>query len=192
MDFISGFSDAIKPETKQALFEYRYKVFIERLGWDMATQNGIEIDQFDHDGTFHIIANSPEGEVVGCARLLPTTKPYLLEDVFPELLNGQPAPKSDDVWELSRFTTVNLNTQQKTQGAMQAQLPHETLQNLLYKAMACAKENGAKMIISVSPLGIERLLRNLGVPSKRMGPPLLIDGHKLIACLIAIPENLTL
>jgi len=44
-----------------------------------------------------------ENAVVGCWRLLPTTGPYMLKDIFSHLLWGKPAPEQPDVWEISRF-----------------------------------------------------------------------------------------
>jgi N-acyl-L-homoserine lactone synthetase len=55
---------------------------------------------------------------------------------------------------------------------------------LLKESIACAKKNGAKRIISVSPIGVERLLRKIGFPAQRAGPPILIDGQPIIACWI--------
>jgi acyl homoserine lactone synthase len=48
-------------------------------------------------------------EIIGTARLLPTNHSYLLGEVFPQLMNGLTIPDSAEVWELSRFATVDLN-----------------------------------------------------------------------------------
>src|SRR3546814_13625445 len=41
--------------------------------------------------------------VVGTWRMLPTTGPYMLRDVFPQLLDGLPPPCGPRIWEGSRF-----------------------------------------------------------------------------------------
>ncbi len=41
--------------------------------------------------------------MLGSWRLLPTTGPYMLRDVFPQLLHGVAAPAAADTWEISRF-----------------------------------------------------------------------------------------
>jgi len=50
----------------------------------------------------------------------------------------------------------------------------------------CAAAHGAKRLITVSPIGIERLLRHTGVHAHRAGPPMIIDGHPIFACWIEI------
>ena len=57
---------------------------------------------FDDCDPVYIVCEN-QGEVLGSWRLLPTTGPYMLKDVFPELLYGQQAPQAPDVWEISRF-----------------------------------------------------------------------------------------
>ena len=48
------------------------------------------------------LANNP-AEIIGGWRLRPTTLPYMMKDVFPQLLGGTPAPVRPDIWEISRF-----------------------------------------------------------------------------------------
>lgn len=91
------------------LGQYRYRVFIEMLGWDLDTEPGIETDQFDRPDTVFVIAEDNAQNIIGCSRLLPTTQPYLLKEVFPELLGLRKAPESPQVWELSRFSALSLD-----------------------------------------------------------------------------------
>jgi len=187
MNVLSGFSSQLTSDVKAELFKYRYNVFIETLGWELDTPKDMEVDKFDHDETLYVVAKSNEGDVVGCARLLPTTEPYLLEEVFPELLNGQAAPKSPDVWEISRFT--NLVSSQNETGMTVGnggQISEMSFTELLQAAIQCAKKQGAKRLISVSPIGIERLLRKAGINGNRIGPPKVVNGHAIIACWIDI------
>lgn len=183
MEFIAGVSSSISTNVKSEVFSYRYKVFVERLGWDLDTPINREVDQFDHDKTTYIIAKDEEHDVVGCARLLPTTMPYLLEEIFPELLNGINPPKSPDIWELSRFTSLDLKEKEMPKNA---QFSLDTTVDLLKHTIECARKLGAKKIISVSPIGVERLLRKAGFKAHRAGPPKIIEGYPLFACWIDI------
>jgi len=183
MEFITGSSEAMSDNVKTEVFSYRYKVFVEQLGWELDTPVGREVDQFDHKDTMYVIAKNQDQEIVGCARLLPTTMPYLLEEVFPELLNGLAPPKSADIWELSRFTSLDL----KEKGIpANSQFSLDTTVDLLTQTIECAKKQGAKKIISVSPIGVERLLRKAGFKAHRAGPPKIIDGYPLVACWIDV------
>ena len=67
---------------------FRHMVFVERLGWSLQTHDNTEHDQFDRPDTVYVVTKNDEGDIFGCARLLPTIRPYLLGEVFPQLLNG--------------------------------------------------------------------------------------------------------
>lgn len=166
------------------LASYRHKVFVERLGWQLRAEDGLEFDQFDRPDTVYVIARDEDGHVIGCARLLPTTQPYLLGEVFPELMDTQPVPNSPEVWELSRFAAVDIND--ATAMSPLGQFSSPIAVNLLQASIDSAAERGAKQLITVSPLGIERLLRKAGFTARRAGPPLTIGGHQVFACLISI------
>ncbi len=63
----------------------------------------MEIDEFDVLRPVHLLNRSTNGRIQGCVRLLPSTGPTMLRDTFPILLDGQAAPRSQDIWESSRF-----------------------------------------------------------------------------------------
>lgn len=92
MNVISGTTAELPEELLSRVSSYRHKVFVEMLGWELQTQNGVELDQFDRPDTLYVITQDEQGRVNGCARLLPTHRPYLLGEVFPQLLNGLPPP----------------------------------------------------------------------------------------------------
>lgn len=183
MNVISGNVATLPQQLFSAVGNYRSKVFIETLGWDLKTRNGEELDQFDRADTLYVVSQDSFGEVNGCARLLPTDQPYLLGEVFPELMHGLPIPCSPDIWELSRFAAVDFNKQ--TSSAL-SQFSSEVAVNLLRESIAFAAAHGAKRLITVSPLGIERLLRRAGFHCHRAARPLIIDGHPIFACWIEI------
>ena len=183
MEYITSTSDSLEEQVRNEFFKYRYNVFVERLGWELETDCHAETDQFDHENTVYVIAVDDQDHITGCARLLPTTEPYLLEEVFPELLNGMRPPKSTEIWELSRFTSLDLNGQKTGKNS---QFSSPATVELLKNTIECARARGAKRIISVSPLGIERLLRKAGFNAHRAGPPKIIGGYPLFACWIEL------
>jgi N-acyl-L-homoserine lactone synthetase len=56
--------------------------------------------------------------------------------------------------------------------------------------MVAAKQ-GAARLITVSPLGVERLLHRMGVHAHRAGPPVFVNGKPIFACWIEIDEQTT-
>lgn len=179
MQTISGKGLTFSSELNIEIAEYRHKIFIERLGWSLPVENGRELDQFDDDDTLYVIARESEGPICGCARLLPTTKPYLLSEIFPHLLGGAPVPRAHDVWELSRFAAATISQNSTIDAA-------SNTRNLLAAAVKSAAEQGAKRLITVSPLAIERLLHRMQVHAHRAGPPVLVDGKPVFACWIEL------
>lgn len=85
------------------MYHERKRVFIDLLRWDLPALDGrYEIDQFDTPATIYLIIAGTDGAHLGSVRLLPTTQPHLMGDVFPSLCEDGP-PRSPDVWEISRL-----------------------------------------------------------------------------------------
>lgn len=181
MQTISGTAGDFSPEFENAIAQYRHKIFIERLGWQLPVENGMERDQFDRKDTLYVIARDGKGAICGCARLLPTTGPYLLGDVFPNLLPDTPTPRDDSIWELSRFAAASIGDHVES-----AADSARNTRALLAASIKIAAEHGARRLITVSPLGIERLLNRMGVHAHRAGPPVLVDGKPIFACWIEL------
>lgn len=186
MDFISGLKTELPAGLYTHLSHYRHDVFIDILGWNLNTPDGIEQDQFDREDTMYIIAKSNNGNINGCARLLPTTQPYLLQEVFPQLLNGAAPPESPDIWELSRFTAMDVS---KSMAGKAGHLSSPIAVKLLESVIDMAAIFGVKKLITVSPVGVERLMRHAGFNVHRAGPPMVVDGYPLFACWIDVDRS---
>jgi N-acyl-L-homoserine lactone synthetase len=166
------------------LTRYRRKVFIERLGWELRCSGDSGLKQFDRNDAVNVVTRSDDGEVTGTARLLPTRRPYRLGEVCPELFHGSRLLLAE-VWELSRLTALDFSEAAPT-ALSKAQLSSSITVDLLRKAATCAAERGAKRLVTVSTLGIERLLRNAGFKTHRAGPPVMVSGKPTFACWIDI------
>lgn len=159
------------------IFSYRYSVFVERLKWNLPhAAAGLEVDQFDHDNTCHVCLRDA-GAIVGYARLLPTTEPYLLSEVFPELMNGAVIPRSSAVWEISRVSSLDL----RSPSARGRQADLGGLRTVLRAAVQCALEHDVTSLVSVSAVAMERVLSRLGVNASRVGPTMHLHGHSVVA-----------
>ncbi|AMP00313.1 autoinducer synthetase family protein [Collimonas arenae] len=183
MKVISGAATELSNELFSKISSYRHKVFVETLQWKLDTKDGAELDQFDRDDTVYVVAQDGSGQVNGCARLLPTDQPYLLGEVFPQLLEDAAPPSTPDVWELSRFAAMDFN---KPSNTALGQFSSPIAVKLLQASIACAAAHGAKRLITVSPIGVERLLRRAGFRARRSGPPMVIGGHPIFACWIEV------
>ena len=175
------------------LSAYRYEVFVNRLGWPLDCPVGQEQDQFDRVDTEYVLAMQDDGSICGCARLLPTDRPYLLGEVFPVLMHGQCLPADAAVWEVSRFATWASSASSadgpcdRTNNGIETEDDLMRTRLLARAVLERAAELGAKRLITVSPYGMERLLRRVGVDARRSGPPVMWGGQLLIACWIDVP-----
>lgn len=185
MTIVVGNQEQLQLGVEAELATYRYKVFVEHLGWDLPiAQTGAERDQFDRPDTLYVVAKDRVDRICGCARLLPTDEPYLLGTVFPHLMGNQALPASPDIWELSRYTTqlVDGEIASREEAA-------ERFRELLRAVCKTALAGGAKRLITFSYAGVERLARNFGINVHRVGPSHLIDGRPVVAFWIELDEQ---
>jgi acyl homoserine lactone synthase len=175
---------------RTGMFKLRYDTFFTRLGWDVQTVDGQEIDEFDQgDLARYIVAKSPESGVDACWRLLPTLGPNMLRDVFPELLHGLPAPAAADVWELSRFA-INSNRATGADNAGNHQIGFGELSlSLMVAAARFAQANGIARYVTVTTAAIERMMKGLGLHIHRLGAPRKIGSVLTVACFIEVDEQ---
>jgi acyl homoserine lactone synthase len=81
----------------------RYKLFVERQQWDVPNFNQLEYDQYDTPAAVYLLWRDNGGSVRATTRLVPTSRPYMLQEVFPELAASGPLPNSPDIWEATRI-----------------------------------------------------------------------------------------
>ena len=53
----------------------RYRIFKERLGWDVEVSGDMEIDEFDACRPAYLLQTDDNGRIQGCVRLVPTIGP---------------------------------------------------------------------------------------------------------------------
>jgi acyl homoserine lactone synthase len=85
------------------MFRLRAHVFGEKLKWDVTVTDGMERDQYDDCGPVYIIYTDRKSLVLGCMRLLPTTGPTLLSDIFADTIPDAAELSAPGIWECTRF-----------------------------------------------------------------------------------------
>ena len=139
-----------------SMHQLRRTVFSERLGWSVTVVNGLELDQFDLPEAHYLVHYAPDGRVNACTRLLPTTGPYLLADVFSDLVDGEP-PRAPDIWESTRFC------------ADQATAPANIAAILMAGMLEFGLSAGLRAYVSVSDIRMEPIMRRAGWNPVRLG-----------------------
>lgn len=157
-------------DTIDSMFQLRHEVFIGRLGWNLDGQEGQERDQFDHDDAVYLVLENDQKQVVASARMLPTTAPNILNDVFPQLAHPKQPPSSDLIWEVTRLAVDHRKARHTC-----ANIP-----NVSGALWCCLVEFGLAMnlshLVSVSDIRLERIMRRAGWSLQRLGRAIDIDG----------------
>jgi acyl homoserine lactone synthase len=160
------------------MYRLRARVFRDRMGWDVPTIAGMEIDGYDALGPYYMLIQDADRRVRGCWRLMPTEGPNMLKDTFPQLLDGREAPVGRHIWELSRFAIETDGEQ--TFGF--ADLTMHAIQELV----TFADRMGITRYVTVTTAAIERLLRRTGIETTRLGSPVKIGVERTIALDITV------
>lgn len=165
----------------EPMYRLRCQVFHERLRWDVKVENGMERDQFDDADSVYMVATDKDDQVSGGWRLRPTTRHYMLSDIFPQLLNGQPVPRHRRIWEISRFA-VDTSDVARTAGFSMG----ETARRLVHDTVRFAVDHQISQYVMVTSVAVERLLASIGLVLHRFGPPVKIGRVWSVACWLEI------
>lgn len=161
----------------RSMFEARKRVFIDLLKWDIPALAGrFELDHFDDVDATYLIVTDTDGEHLASARLLLTTRPALLDSLFPELVDG-PVPQGADVLEITRFCLS------PGIGARQRRVARDSL---LVGLAEFALANGIRIYTGVAELAWFRQVERFGWDCQPLGPPRLHGGEALVALRIDI------
>ena len=173
---------SISTSALEGMFRLRHEVFKERLNWDVGCIAGKERDDFDDLNPVYIVCEE-DGEVLGSWRLLPTTGPYMLKNVFPELLHGAPAPEADNIWEISRFAVSKRVAGNDSLGTIR-----KVTNTLLEELFKFASRRKIERIVAVSDIRFERILKRAGLLTTRFGEPLQIGVTKAVSGYADVSE----
>jgi acyl homoserine lactone synthase len=168
------------------MFRLRSAVFSDRLGWAVKSIRGREHDRFDELEPVYMIArdSSCPNRALGCWRLLPTSGPNMLRDVFPDLLGGVKMPCGPQIWEISRFA-VATETQDRGPAFGFSEIPVAMLRRLF----SFSRELGIDAFVGVTSAAVERLTRNLGLPMRRFAPARRIGDVLSLAFHLPMDEQ---
>jgi len=168
-------------ETLIGMHQLRYRVFKERLDWEVHTSGGMEVDRFDALHPAYLVLLAADGQVQGCVRLLPTVGPTMLSDTFPVLLAGQSAPSNCSVWESSRFALDIATDAPKGEHAI-ACATYELFSGMVEFGLSRQLSD----IVTVTDARMERILRRAGWPLRRLSNPCHLGNTLAVAGYLEI------
>lgn len=163
------------------MYRLRARVFQDRLGWDVKVQDGKEYDEYDAMNPAHVICLDDDGDVVGCMRLLQTTGPHMLADVFSSILDGEAPIRSARVWEATRFC---VDTKKLTGGKARNSISYVTSE-VMIGAFEYAQEAGVLDSVAVIDPVMNRVLqRSQNAPYDYLGKTVQMGKVKAMAALM--------
>ncbi len=167
LKLIEGSCASFFPKEIDAMFRNRAETFSGRLGWQVVVKDGYERDSFDDANPLYLVSVDPETEEYwGSLRLLPTTGPNMLRDVFPQLLDGD-FIESATIWESSRICAIAAPGQpERSKSGV-----NRVLSELILGIGEVAVVAGLTQIVSVFDARIFRILRAAGCNPQIIGAP---------------------
>ncbi|WP_217578772.1 acyl-homoserine-lactone synthase [Mesorhizobium sp. GbtcB19] len=159
----------------EEMHRLRYRVFRDRLNWEVSTSGGYEVDSFDAVRPHYLLLKASTGRVQGCVRLLPTTGPTMLRDSFSILLGDRQAPTDVRIWESSRFALDIPPSAPKEAGIALA--TYELFAGMIEFGLS----RDLRSIVTVTDLRIERILRRAGWALERLSDPQTIGNTRAVA-----------
>jgi acyl homoserine lactone synthase len=185
IEIIQSSERHLHAETLDALYKMRARVFKDRMNWEVEVQDGREIDYFDDcDPVYLVSRNQYTGRVEGGLRLLPTTGPNMLRDVFSVLLPDGEIVESPLIWESSRFA---IDPNLATDGSRRL---HAVTTELLCGIVEVGMLAGIDFVVSVYDARMARIFKLADCPADIIGVPTRIGRVMTYAGLFEINEEM--
>jgi len=181
IEIIQGDDIIRRKDVIDEMFRIRARVFHDILKWDVQVQDGKEIDQFDAADPLYLVSiDDDTGEIQGSVRLLPTTGPNMLRDVFGCLMEDGQVVESPLIWESSRFS---LNPDYSKHA--NSNLNNVTVE-LLLGLVEMGMGAGIEFIVSVYDARMSRIFKRANCAADIIGGPMKIGTVPTFAGLFDI------
>ena len=168
------------------LFERRTQIFVDNLGWSLATRNGMEIDQYDTNEAQYFFHHDANGNIESHFRLSPTISHSLTADCFSHLVDPTLQLRDALVWEGTRYFV---------QPASRGRYVRRRLESGIFcQAFEWCLSQGISLIQAVLETSVLPTIRSIAPQTYTIGlPSLYCGGHGVRgggeAVAIRIPIN---
>lgn len=164
------------------LHRLRFRQFRERQSYSIPVYKDMEYDQYDTLATVHLVFLDSFGIVRGCSRLNPTDRPYMLQDLWPHMVDNA-LPSSPHIWEGTRICV-----EKDLAGDVRERIKWEIVLGYLEFGLA---NNIHKYVGIMQNFIWRRVFTQSGWDADYLGEEKLIDGIKARAGQVMVtPEAL--
>jgi N-acyl-L-homoserine lactone synthetase len=158
----------------------RYRMFVERQRWNVPNYRQMEYDEFDTPAATYILIVDEQNQALGTARLIPTTRPYMVEALWPNLIDIE-LPHLPSIWEASRFGCDR---------DLDARSRRRVVARLIQGCQEFGVMNGISRYLGVMPPWIFKyVIAAHGCPVSPLGPKLRLQGHDIEAAFIDVSPS---
>ena len=186
LKLIPGDCASFFPRETDAMFRSRARMFSDRLGWEVVVTDGRERDRFDDENPLYLVSLDPETEEYwGSLRLLPTTGPNMLRDVFPQLMEEGEIIESATIWESSRINVVNAKGPFPRHNSRVGYVLSELILGIGEVAVLA----GLTQVVTVTDWRVFRILRAAGSNPQVIGRAQRIGDTMTCAALFDVGEG---
>ena len=162
--------------------QFRHVFFVDGLKWHaLRRADSRDVDQFDVPGIAHIVGVD-QGQVFSYSRLRPTTRPHLLDTIYPQMLEGNPEPVGPNIWEWTRCA-VDPKRREGRKAADPA-----TTGMTLGVIEACMALGIEALHVQTHPMLLTRLME-LGFKCKPLALPSQLDGQDVVPFLAHVSDK---
>jgi acyl homoserine lactone synthase len=183
---IDGLNKHLFQPILEDMYRLRARVFADRLGWEVNIEDGMEIDQFDRLDPGYIVGLDDDLNVISCARVLQTTGPHMLSDVFEAILDGEPPLRSSTVWESTRFCVDTQRLKRKDSAKTVSVATCELMIGILEYSQAAGIED---IITVIDPVMDRVLKRSDNAPHGYVGKTVPMGKVSALAALLDCTDD---
>ncbi len=153
-------------------FELRYRLLVDKQYWEVGRYQGMEYDQYDTPAATYLVWQDKQGVVRGSVRTVPTDRPYMLKDIWPDMVEKIPMPNSLSVWEATRFCIDDT-----VSGGLRDQIRNE----LVLAFLEFGLRNDISEMIGVMPPKLwDRVFVSAGWEIEIIGPEKKLETNEII------------
>lgn len=147
-------------------FRLRKRVFVDRLGWSVSVVGDCEKDIYDDlSPAYFLWCDDDALTLYGCVRLMPTTGPTLLYDVFRSTFSNACDLVAPSIWEGTRMCIDEVAISRE----MPDLRPDRAFCLLLLALCEVAMSNGIDTLVSNYEPHMRRLYRRAGAELEELG-----------------------
>ena len=164
-------------------YKVRHRAFIEKQNWDVPHCHGMEYDTYDTPGAVYLLARNEFGRVLGLTRLIPTLRPYMLDEIWPNMLGDHVGTRKNTIWEATRFAVDPTLEPEERNGVAIA---------ITQACLEFGLANGIESYLVLSPLAVLRRVigpGGAGCAYTQLGDTETFGRTRVMAAEVAVDEQ---